>query len=197
MNKSVLKLVLVATSWLAGSLVLAAGAWADSELLAQLSARSKTVASLDGRFDQQKTIAVLPMPINSSGVFHFAQGEGVIWETRVPVQTQVKLSPGGISFDDQPAPAGSNQATAIVAKIFMGVIAGELSSLNDYFSIQTLGDANHWQLILTPRSDNLKAYIQNIEVRGEEFTEQLAIDETNGDKTLIKFSVDKVVRTQP
>ncbi len=172
-------------------------AWADSDLLAQLSARAKTIASLDGRFDQQKTIAVLPMPINSSGEFHFAQGQGVVWETRVPVQSQVKLSPGGISFDDQPAPPGSNQATAIVAKIFMGVIAGELASLSDYFSIQTLGDADHWQLILTPRSDNLKAYIHSIEVRGEEFTEQLAIDEANGDKTLIKFSVEQVARVKP
>ena len=197
MNKSLFKLVLIAASWLA-----VACAWADSDLLAQLSARSKTIASLDGRFDQQKTIAVLPMPIVSSGVFHFAQGEGVVWETRVPVQTQVKLSPGGISFDDQPAATGSNQAatnqaTAIVAKIFMGVIAGELSSLNDYFNIQTLGDSDHWQLILTPRNDNLKAYIHSIEVRGEEFTEQLAIDEANGDKTLIKFAVEQVQRVQP
>jgi hypothetical protein len=69
-----------------------------------------------------------------------------------------------------------------------------LDSLKSYFLVQASGDTKHWQLLLTPRSPNLAAYIQNITLQGSEFTEQLDIAETNGDKTNIRFTTDKVVR---
>lgn len=189
-------------NWLLINLIIISlcSTWAcatEPDLLSQLSARSKTIASLDGRFEQQKTIAVLPMPIRSSGEFHFTRGKGVIWETLVPVNSRIELTPNGINLGEQSAQSQQQQASAVVANIFMGVIAGKLDSLTHYFTIQTLGDASHWRLTLTPSSPNLAAYIQSIEVRGEEFTQQLDIAETNGDKTRIQFSTDKVVRTSP
>lgn len=167
-------------------------------LLAQLSARSKSIQSLQGHFTQQKHIAVLPAPLNSTGQFHFEQGKNVVWETLTPVHNSVHLTPKGISFDDdqhQLQGAPNQQAgVEVVAKIFMGVIAGELDSLNDYFTINALGDSSHWTLQLTPRSANLAAYIKGIELQGGELTEQLDIAETNGDTTHINFTTDKVVR---
>jgi len=171
----------------------------NDDLLAQLAARSQAIQSLEGHFEQQKTIAVLPVPLNSNGRFSFEQGKEVVWETLVPVQSSLKLTPGGISFADvngeQKLPAQARQAGAeIVAKIFMGVIAGELDSLQDYFTLSATGTGDSWQIQLVPRSPNLSAYITRIELRGGEFTEQLDIIEANGDKTHIAFTTDKVVR---
>lgn len=167
----------------------------DSALLAQLSARSKAIQSLQGHFIQQKKIAVLPAPLNSTGQFRFEQGREVIWEVLTPVKNTVHLTPKGISFEDsQHSQAVPQQAgVEVVARIFMGVIAGELESLDSYFEVRATGDVKHWQLVLTPRSQNLAAYIQNITLQGSEFTEQLDIAETNGDKTNIRFITDKVV----
>lgn len=167
-------------------------------LLAQLAARSQTIQTLEGVFEQQKSIAVLPVPLSSSGRFSFEQGKAVVWETLVPVQSRLTLTPGGISFADaqgeQKTPAQAQQAGAeIVAKIFMGVIAGELDSLQDYFNLKATGSASEWQIQLSPRSANLAAYINSIELRGREFTEQLDIREANGDKTHIVFTTGKVV----
>lgn len=169
----------------------------DATLLAQLSARSKAIQSLQGHFVQQKNIAVLPVPLNSTGKFQFEQGKEVIWETLTPVQSTLRLTPKGIRFENE---QGKDQAAAqqagvdVVAKIFMGVIAGELESLDTYFSVHASGDTKQWQLLLTPRSPNLAAYIQNIKLQGSEFTEQLNITETNGDNTNIRFTTDKVIR---
>ena len=169
----------------------------NAALLAQLSARSKAIQSLHGHFVQQKNIAVLPVPLQSTGQFQFEQGKSVVWETLTPVRNAVHLSPKGISFDDDKHTQGAQAQPAgveVVAKIFMGVIAGELDSLNDYFTITASGDSNHWQLQLAPRSANLAAYIKRIELAGGELTEQLDISETNGDATHIHFTTDKVVR---
>jgi hypothetical protein len=169
-------------------------------LLAQLAQRSQAIQSLEGTFAQQKTIAVLPVPLSSNGRFSFEQGKEVVWETLIPVQSRLTLTPGGISFADAKgeqktsAQAQAQQAGAeIVAKIFMGVIAGELDSLQDYFTLNATGTTADWQIQLVPRSANLSAYIATIELRGGEYTEHLDIAEANGDKTYIVFTTDKVV----
>lgn len=167
----------------------------DAALLAQLSQRSKAIKSLQGRFVQQKTIAVLPAPLNSTGRFQFEQGKGVVWELLTPVQNKVELTPKGISFASEQGKAPMQQAgVEVVAKIFMGVIAGELDSLKDYFAVEAHGDGSKWTLRLTPHSANLAAYIKSIELQGGELTEQLDIAEANGDHTHIAFVTDKVVR---
>lgn len=173
---------------------------ADSdELLDELVARSQSIQSLEGVFEQQKTIAVLPMPLASNGRFSFEQGKEVVWETLVPVQSRMTLTAGGIHLDDasgaDKTPAQVKQAGAeIVAKIFMGVIAGELDSLKDYFTLSATGTTGDWKILLKPRSENLAAYINDIELSGGEFTEHLNISEANGDKTYIVFATQKVVR---
>jgi hypothetical protein len=195
------KLLAIAAIFLSASSV-----WADTdsdELLDELVARSQSIQSLEGVFEQQKTIAVLPVPLSSNGRFSFAQGKEVVWETLVPVHSRMTLTPGGIHLDDgsgenqTPAQATSQKQQAgaeIVAKIFMGVIAGELDSLQDYFTLAATGTPRDWQLQLVPRSGNLAAYITRIELRGGEFTEHLDVIEANGDKTYIVFATNKVVR---
>ena len=174
--------------------------WADGdELLDELVARSQSIQSLEGVFEQQKTIAVLPMPLASNGRFSFEQGKEVVWETLVPVQSRMTLTAGGIRLDDasgaDKTPAQVKQAgVEIVAKIFMGVIAGELDSLKDYFTLSATGTTGDWKILLKPRSENLAAYINDIELSGGEFTEHLNIREANGDKTYIVFATQKVVR---
>lgn len=187
---------------IAAIFLFANSAWATAdsdELLDQLVARSQSIQSLEGVFEQQKTIAVLPMPLSSNGRFSFEQGKEVVWETLVPVQSRMTLTTGGIRLDDasgaDKTPAQVKQAGAkIVAKIFMGVIAGELDSLQDYFTLNATGTSEDWKILLKPRSENLAAYITEIELRGSEFTEHLDIREANGDKTRIVFTTNKVVR---
>lgn len=165
----------------------------SASLLAQLGERSKTIQTLEGRFEQQKKVAVLPVPLNSSGRFQFEQGKGVVWELLAPVQNKLELTSKGINFgNDQQVSSVQQAGVEVVAKIFMGVIAGELDTLKDYFAVTAEGDSTQWVLHLTPHSANLAAYIKRIELRGGEFTEQLDIAEANGDSTLIRFTTDKV-----
>jgi hypothetical protein len=163
------------------------------DLMATLSERSHQIQKLEGRFEQYKTIAVLPVPLHSTGRFEYTKGEVVIWEVLEPVQKIIQLSADGIRFDGE-AKQAPQAAVETITRIFMGVISGELSSLEEYFTIEPQGDSGRWKLLLKPNSANLAAYIQQIEIRGGEYTEQLDIAETNGDKTQVRFTTDNVTR---
>ncbi len=177
--------------------------WADEDLLATLGERSRTIQSLQGQFEQQKTIAVLPAPLVSTGRFALAQGQSVVWEVLQPVQQTIHLSPNGITLETDGKVAEGvggrmpKNGAETVTRIFTAVISGQWETLRDYFVIEAKGDAGKWQLLLTPRSSNLAAYIRQIDIRGGEFTEQLDIAETNGDNTRIRLVTDKVVRQTP
>lgn len=185
------------------SCLLVLPARAGDDLLATLGERSRQIQSLQGQFEQQKTIAVLPAPLDSSGRFTVEQGQFVVWEILQPVQQTIRLSPAGITLATDGK--GAEQIDArmpkngaeTVTRIFMAVISGQWQTLRDHFAIEASGDTGKWQLILTPRSTALASYIRQITIRGGEFTEHLAIAETNGDSTSIRLVTDKVVRQTP
>ncbi len=190
---------LTLASWL---LALAASALADAGLLTELTRRSAAVQALEGSFVQTKSIAVLPVPINSTGKFSFDRAAGVRWETLEPVRNSLQLSAGTIKFEDAQGKSlldgrGPAAGAEIIARIFSGVIAGDLGALNEYFLLTSTGSSADWQITLVPRSPNLAAYIKKIELQGHEFTEQLDIAEANGDSTRIQLTTAKVTRTTP
>lgn len=170
-----------------------------NDVLAALGERSRQIQSVQGQFEQQKVIAVLPAPLASNGRFSMEQGQSVVWELVQPVQQTIRLSPGKIALEvegktetlGERMPA---KGAETITRIFMAVISGQWETLADYFAIETSGDIGKWHLVLTPRSPALASYIRQIDVRGGEFTEQLTIAETNGDSTHIRLVTEKVVR---
>ena len=182
-----------------GSWLLVMPSFAENDLLAALGERSRQIQSLHGQFEQQKTIAVLPAPLVSSGRFSVEQGQSVVWEVVEPVQQTIRLSPGKIALETEGKTETLGEriprkGAETITRIFMAVISGQWETLADYFAIETRGDAGKWHLMLTPLSPALAGYIRQIDIRGGEFTEQVSIAETNGDSTHIRLVTDKVVR---
>lgn len=175
---------------------------AGEDLLTRLGAQTQEIQNLQGRFEQQKNIAVLPVPLMSSGRFALEQGKSIDWQLLEPVQQTIRLSPNGITLESggkagKLGEAMPAQGAETLTKVFMAVVSGQWETLSEYFEIEASGDADKWQLLLLPRSQALAAYIRQIEIRGGEFTEQLDIAEANGDSTIIRLTIDKVVRRQP
>lgn len=179
------------------------------DLLRLLGERSQEVQSLQGRFEQQKKIAVLPAPLASHGRFALeqsrerdlkGQGNYIEWELLEPVQQTIRLSPTGITLEtagktsDALAGRMPGKGAETVTNVFMAIVSGQWETLREYFDIQASGSGDKWHLVLKPRSANLAAYIRQIDIRGGEFTEQLDIAEANGDSTHIRLLIDKVVR---
>ena len=158
---------------------------ATETLLAVLANRAEQIDSLQGKFQQQKQLQGLPLPLTASGNFSYSQDQGLNWHTLSPVNSQLQIG-------NKPAVnAGtldSNTNASLVANIFIAVVRGDLRQLQQYFTIQSSGDTAHWRLRLTPIKETLASYLSYIDVAGAELTEQLYIAEAGGDTTSIKLS---------
>lgn len=152
-------------------------AQSTQSLLGVLAQRSKHTKELNGNFIQRKQLSGLPMPLIARGFYEYAENSGLRWVTQSPIESQLKITNEGISG------VVDSNSTRFIADIFLAVIRGDLSQLEQYFAIQSRGDSAHWTLRLTPSTDTLGNYISYIDVSGAEFTEQLFIMDSNGDST--------------
>lgn len=152
-------------------------AQSTQSLLGVLAQRSKHTKELRGSFTQHKQLTGLPMPLMARGFYEYTENSGLRWVTQSPVESQIKITNEGISGVD------NSNSTRFIADIFLAVIRGDLSQLEQYFAIQSRGDSAHWTLRLTPSTSPLSSYLSYIDVSGAEFTEQLFIMDSNGDST--------------
>ena len=173
----------------------------DSAAVAQILTPTDALA---GSFEQQKYLAVLPRPLNSSGHFDYAAGKGLEWAIEKPIASTVIISEQGISQQQGGKVVWQSDAnsaeTSTVANIMAAIFAGDLQTLSATFDIsgQQSADNQYWQLQLTPQSDVLKNFFNRIDMSGQlnstgqNLLRGLTLHEANGDRTEIRFSLTRL-----
>jgi len=162
----------------------------DLTVLNNIMAKQSQVA---GKFIQAKHIAILPMPIRSSGTFSFTQATGLDWTVLQPVHSQMILDKQGIrqiqegkvvwSLDaNQPA---ANHISTIIAS----VLAADWQALNEHFTLSHKLSENHWDIDLLPTSQVLLSAIKRITLSGDQVLKSMTLFEANGDSTVIQFDI--------
>lgn len=71
--------------------------------------------------------------------------------------------------------------------MFLAVLQGDSSGLQRDFDLQLNGDANAWQLTLTPRSMLLQQVFKQINIDGGGLVQRIELLETQGDSTVLKM----------
>ena len=160
----------------------------QASVVNQLQQHSAKIASVSGTFEQTRKIAVLPLPLTSNGHFSYHRDQGLIWETLHPVKNTLKL-PGESSTTNTTLDQHS-----FISKLILGVLSGNFRNLEDQFTIKQQ-EQQHWQLLLTPKNKDIANHLQQVELQGTDFTEQITITETNGDISRITFKVTAFVNT--
>ncbi len=155
------------------------------ELLQQLALRAQNLSQLEGQFNQQKVLSALPKPIKSSGQFHFHRSTGIVWRTQKPIDSKVEISKLGIFAEGEVI---GNRYSDVIASIFMALISGQLTQLDNYFDIQARGKLDAWQLQLTPKYSALAREIQRIEIHGSQYTDAITLFEGADNRTEIRLS---------
>ncbi|MFA5496223.1 MAG: outer membrane lipoprotein carrier protein LolA [Porticoccaceae bacterium] len=181
---------MIARLLLLALLAFAGGAAADDELLRQLAPRMAHIQSLTGSFEQARHISVLAAPLLSSGEFSYRRGEGIQWRTTHPVENEIRITPGqGVAVVDGGGNARPLPASEAIAGIFLGLFAGDLDSLGEYFTLTGQRQDSGWSLRLTPRHPQLAAHLDTILIDGDEHIERVEIREANGDRSELRFQV--------
>ncbi|MBF8733360.1 outer membrane lipoprotein carrier protein LolA [Pseudomonas guariconensis] len=174
---------------LAALLVLLSSPLAMAFDLADLQKQLSAPAVVSGNFVQEKHLRALAQPLTSQGRFVLARDHGLLWLLRTPLRQDYRIDASGIARRDpggwQPLP--SQSAGAQQNRLFFAVLQGDSSGLQRDFELSLSGDAEHWQLRLTPRSMLLKQIFTRIDITGGRFVERIVLAETQGDSTVLRM----------
>ncbi|WP_192559587.1 outer membrane lipoprotein carrier protein LolA [Pseudomonas allokribbensis] len=157
--------------------------------LQQLSDQLAKPDVIHGQFIQEKHLRALPQPLISKGSFVLAKNHGLLWLLKTPLQQDYRISAKGIARRDlngwQLLPGKS--AGAEQNRLFLAVLQGDSSGLQRDFELALSGDAQKWQLTLTPRSVLLKQVFNQINITGGTLVSTIELLETQGDSTVLRM----------
>lgn len=157
--------------------------------LQQLSEQLAKPDVIHGQFTQEKHLRALPQPLISKGSFVLAKNHGLLWLLKTPLQQDYRISAKGIARRDatgwQLLP--NKSAGAEQNRLFLAVLQGDSSGLQRDFELALSGDAQKWQLTLTPRSVLLKQVFNQINISGGTLVNTIQLLETQGDSTVLRM----------
>ncbi|PNA05354.1 MULTISPECIES: outer membrane lipoprotein carrier protein LolA [unclassified Pseudomonas] len=157
--------------------------------LQQLSEQLAKPDVIHGQFIQEKHLRALPQPLISKGSFVLAKNHGLLWLLKSPLQQDYRISAKGIARRDatgwQLLP--NKSAGAEQNRLFLAVLQGDSSGLQRDFELALSGDAQKWQLTLTPRSVLLKQVFNQINISGGALVNTIELLETQGDSTVLRM----------
>jgi hypothetical protein len=168
---------------------------ADDKLLA-LRVRLADVALLHGEFRQSRTMAGFRHPLLSSGDFVLVRGRGVLWRTRKPFPSTLVVT--GEHIDSLAADGRRSQridtrgepVMRAVVDLLTATLAADVATLRSHFNVETeLVGSTGWRLSLVANEALLSRQIARIVVAGERFVREVVLEERNGDRTELIFSL--------
>lgn len=179
-------------AWLAVLLlVLAPAARADISfnLLAQITG---TPERHRGSFEQEKYLAAVDASLRSSGVFDFERGKSIRWEILEPIESELLLTPEGISgrAGDEALlelDAAANPAVAALGEIFFAVLTSDWNTLATRVELSGSIDGGNWHAILVPKDEAAATVFTRLELFGNELLQKIVVHESGGDRTTIRL----------
>ncbi|MCV2350881.1 outer membrane lipoprotein carrier protein LolA [Paucibacter sp. Y2R2-4] len=191
-----LLLCAAALSLLASGPVLAAPL-SGPELAAAVRERLQQPAVLRGDFEQSKQVQGFAKPLLSRGDFIVARERGVLWRTKTPFASNLRLTRdeivatqgnGAVAFR---LDAGKEPSVRIINGLMFSLLNGDIAALSEYFRIEGQIDGRRWQLQLQPRQAALSKLFKAIELNGDSHVTSIRLDEANGDLTQLRFSAQR------
>ncbi|GAB3246115.1 outer membrane lipoprotein carrier protein LolA [Chitinimonas naiadis] len=164
-----------------------------ADLAASVKERLAQPAVLRGAFEQTKQVAGFKKPLVSHGDFLVARERGVVWRTQQPFAGVLKLTRdeivatqgGQVAFR---LDASKEPSVRVINGLLFSLLNGDVSGLAEHFRIDGEISGKSWKLVLLPRQAALAKMMARVELAGDQYVRAIQIDETNGDKTAIKFS---------
>jgi hypothetical protein len=146
------------------------------------------------QFSEEKRIKVLKRPLLASGSIVFSGRHGLRRATKEPFVQELLVTPTLLAQRDA---AGRVERVDVekqpLAKGFLSafllVFSGDDQALAQQFEIYFQGTPEAWTMGFVPRKKPLSKFIASLVVTGKQAAfETLSVVETNGDRTLTRFT---------
>ena len=179
-------------AWLGILLLLLTFTANAADLMADVRARLGQPAVLRGEFEQSKQVVGFKKALLSKGDFLVARDRGVIWRTREPFAGVLKLTPNEIVATQGGAlafklSANTEPTVRVINGVMFSLLNGDVAALAEQFKIEGVAEAKSWSLTLVPKQAAFAKIMTRIELSGDVYVRRIAMDEANGDRTVIQF----------
>lgn len=158
------------------------------ELTAQLSAPSELRAS----FSQERNLTGFDRTLKAEGNLLVSRTHGILWRQSAPFAQDVVLDERGILVNDgtglKAMAQNDNPQLQSLAQMLKALFAGDLSALEQFFTLELIGTTEQWSLALTPTQEPLSLIFAGIELHGGQFVQTVILKDKAGDSTKISFS---------
>lgn len=175
-----------------------AGAAAPESCRYELGELLRTFAALPGieaRFVEERHIALLERPLQTSGVIYYAAPQLFARYTEAPAPSvliieaeQIRLLRGdeveSIAIDVAPV-------VKPLVKGFLAVLQGDRAALDEAYALDLQPDAScvRWVLTLTPKAAPLRDFVSRIVIEGQGSEVTVSeLSEPNGDRTRTTYT---------
>ncbi len=149
---------------------------------------------LSGKFTQERVIKSLDTRLNSSGTFSYDIGQKLVWNQQKPQSSEMIIYKDKIiqKMDGLPEQSITKKDKPSIFKIneiIFSILSGKAGQLKKLFNIKSTGNANKWEISLSPQKDVMKKIFTTIKLSGGQFIKTIILSETNGNSTNIKFDI--------
>lgn len=144
--------------------------------------------SAKATFVERKFIALLDKPLDSSGELSFTAPDRLEKRTLAPKPESLVLEGDRLTVETTSKKIVINlqshpEAAAFVESI-RGTLAGDLGSLEKFYSLQLSGSADHWTLELVPRQPEMLRIVSRIRFEGSGSAVNLIVfQQADGDRS--------------
>ncbi len=153
---------------------------------------------LRGHFTEQRHLQGFTGPLNAQGHFVVAPHLGLIWAVEKPFPTTTIITPAGLvqNVNGNAVMRLPSQKIPFMQHLYDtlgGALTGNWAALQSDFTVVRQGDAQNWQVTLTPiQSDNPAMPFSVITINGHRFVDTVVMQKPDGDSDNLVFSNEMI-----
>ena len=161
-----------------------------------LMAELASVRSGQAHFTERRTMALTPEPLQSQGFLRYWAPDRLEKQTLAPTPGDLLIEGDMVTVSQagQPTRSISLRATPELAALVSGLratMAGDLATLQRYYTLRLQGEAADWQLDLVPLDQRMKAVVAGIRISGSGATlRRVVTEEAGGDRSEMLITPD-------
>lgn len=165
--------------------------------LEQLMRGFAQVRSSTAQFVERKHVAILSVPLESSGTLVYAAPGRLEKHTVAPRAESLVLDGDRLTLEDKERDRKRTlglQEVPVIQAFVEGIrstLAGDLATLDRHYQVGLEGSERGWRLTLTPRAGETRDFVREIRIAGSRNRiRTIEIIEAGGDRSVMTISGD-------
>jgi hypothetical protein len=161
------------------------------QVLMQALAQQKAARA---KFVERKYIGFVDQPIESRGELSFTAPDRLEKRTLEPRQESLVLEGETLQVEqagkrNMTVNLPSHPEAAAFVESIRGTLAGDLASLQKYYSLELSGNLDHWRLVLVPLQSRMQKIVTRIRMEGTASSvRSIGFDQADGDRSEMQIT---------